>query len=59
MKNFFASLFKKESPYSKVTSVILVVILIAIAFISFYPLAKKTVNKKRQLKSPKLLLTNI
>lgn len=49
MKNFFASLFKKESPYSKLSSLILVIILIAIAFISFYPLAKKTVNKKEAI----------
>lgn len=49
MKNFFASLFKKESPYSKVTSVILVLILVVIAFLSFYPLVKKTVNKKEAI----------
>jgi len=49
MKNFFASLFKKESPYSKVTSIILVIVLIVIAFFSFYPLVKKVVNKKEAI----------
>ncbi len=49
MKNFFSSFFKKENPYSKPTSIVLVLILIVIAVISFYPSAKKNIGKENAI----------
>lgn len=47
MKNFINSLFKKESPYSKSASIILVLILIVIGLVSFYPSTKKSIGKEK------------
>jgi len=47
MKNPFSVFFRKDSPASKITPIILVVILIIIGFISFFPSIKKTVSKEK------------
>lgn len=47
MKNPFSSFFKKDDPSSKITPIILVIILIIIGFISFAPSMKKTISKEK------------